>query len=62
VISFHGLPNPVWIEHHPPETTDSSSETFDLVLFSSHNVSEVLVGGEWRREIGTPTAWKRLDR
>ena len=52
----------MWIEHYPPETTDGRSETFDLVLFSGHEVSEVMVGGEWREEIGVPTAWKRLDR
>jgi len=62
VVSFHRLPKPGCIEHHPPEATDGFSETFDLVLFSSHEVSEVLVGGEWRKEVGTPTAWKHLDR
>jgi hypothetical protein len=62
VISSFGLKRPVWIEHHPPESTDGRSETFDLVLFSGHEVSEVLAGGEWRKEIGVPTAWKRLDR
>ena len=45
------------IEHHPPETTDGRSETFDLLLFSNHEVSEVMVGGRWRKEIGMPTAW-----
>src|SRR5215216_634162 len=39
VISSFGLKKPVWIEHHPPEATDGSSETFDLVLFSGHEVS-----------------------
>jgi hypothetical protein len=53
---------PVWIEHYPPVTTESRSETFDLVLFSSLEVSEVLVEGRWRKEVGPPTAWKRLDR
>ena len=62
VISFHRLPVPVWVEHYPPEATDGRSETFDLVLFSGHEVSEVMVGGRWRKEIGVPTAWKRLDR
>jgi hypothetical protein len=32
------------------------------VLFSSLEVSEVLVEGRWRKEIGTPVAWKHLDR
>lgn len=63
VISSFGLRRTsVWIEHYPPETTDGRSETFDLVLFSGHEVSEVMVGGRWRAEIGIPTAWKRLDR
>jgi hypothetical protein len=62
VVSFHRLSKPVWIEQHPPETTDGSSATFDLVPFSSHDVSEVWVGGKWHKEIGTPTAWKQLDR
>jgi hypothetical protein len=30
----------VWIEHHPPETTDGSTETFDFVAFSSYEVKE----------------------
>jgi hypothetical protein len=63
VISSFGLGRrPVWIEHYPPEATDGRSETFDLVLFSGGEVSEVMVGGRWRKEIGVPTAWKRLDR
>jgi hypothetical protein len=32
------------------------------VIFSSHEVSEVLVGGRWDQEAGTPNVWKRLDR
>jgi hypothetical protein len=62
VISCHRLTKPVWIEHHPPEVTDDASETFDFVIFSCYEVGEVLVGGEWRNEVGVPTAWKRLDR
>jgi hypothetical protein len=61
ISAYVGRP-PVWIEHHSPETTDGCSETFDLVLFSSLEVSEVLVEGRWRKEIGIPTAWKCLDR
>jgi hypothetical protein len=53
---------PVWIEHYPPETTDGRSETFDLVLFSALEVSEVLEEGRWHKEVGTPVAWKHLDR
>lgn len=54
----------MWIEHHSPgqAATDGRSETFELALFSSLEVSEVLVEGRWRKEVGTPTAWKRLDR
>ena len=52
----------MWIEHHPPVATDGRSETFELVLFSSPEVSEALVEGRWRKEVGTPTAWKSLDR
>jgi len=62
IISAQAGRPPVWIEHHPPVTTDGRSETFDLVLFSSLEVSETLVEGRWRKEVGTPTAWKRLDR
>jgi hypothetical protein len=41
VIHYHDLTPPVvWIEHHPRETTDGSTETFDLVAFSSHEVKE----------------------
>src|SRR5918994_6561494 len=41
VIRYHRLPAPVvWIEHHPPESTDGTAETFDLVAFSSYEVRE----------------------
>jgi hypothetical protein len=46
----------------PPETTEGLSEAFDLVLFSGHEVSEVMVGAQWRMEIGAPATWNRLDR
>jgi hypothetical protein len=62
VISGYVSRAPVWIEHYPPETTEGRSETFDLVLFSSLEVSEVLVEDSWRKEVGTPVAWKHLDR
>jgi hypothetical protein len=62
VISEYVDRPPVWIEHYPSVTTDGRSETFELVLFSSLEVSEALVEGRWRKEVGTPTAWKRLDR
>jgi hypothetical protein len=35
VIRYHQLPTPiVWIEHHPPISTDGDTETFDLLTFS----------------------------
>jgi hypothetical protein len=41
VIRYHRLPTPVvWVEHHPPITTDGDTETFDLVTFSSYEVGE----------------------
>src|SRR3712207_7490868 len=41
VIRYHRLPAlGVWIEHQPPITTDGSTETFDLVAFSSYEVRE----------------------
>jgi hypothetical protein len=41
VIRYHRLPAPiVWVEHHPPITTDGDTEIFDLVGFSSYEVRE----------------------
>jgi hypothetical protein len=41
VIRYHRFSPPVvWVEHHPPETTGGSTETFDLVAFSSYEVRE----------------------
>ena len=62
VIKRHSLPRPLWIEHYPPEATNGSIETFDLVIFGSYEVREVSVGGKRRYyEIGSPS-WKPLDR
>jgi len=64
VISGHRLPTPlVWIEHYEDGArgTPEDRATFDLVLFSGYEVSEVLRAGGWRKEIGAPT-WKALDR
>jgi len=63
VISYNEfLLPPIWIEHYPPETTDGSSETFEMVVFSSY---EVIEKARYLREtsltIGEPT-WKALDR
>ncbi|MEW6637209.1 MAG: hypothetical protein AB1425_10420 [Actinomycetota bacterium] len=46
---------PVFIEHYPPGATGGREETFDLVVFSHHEVREVLCGRVWGKEIGPPT-------
>ena len=62
VIRYHRLPIPVWIEHYPKEATDGTSETFELVVFSSYTVKErAPYLGETRLTVGEPT-WKALDR
>ncbi len=63
VIRYHRLPAPVvWIEHHPPETTNGRTETFDLVAFSSYEVKERgPYLGETRLMVGEAT-WKRITR
>ena len=64
VIKSHRLPTPlVWIEHHPPETTNSRSEIFEMVLFDSYEIrkSRAPYLGDRPVEIGSPT-WKALDR
>jgi hypothetical protein len=63
IIRYHKLGvSPVWIEHYPKEATDGSSETFELVVFSSYEVKErAPYVGETRLTIGEPV-WKMLDR
>jgi hypothetical protein len=63
VIRYHRLPAPVvWIEHHPPIATDGDTETFDLVDFSSYEVTEKgPYIGETRLTLGEAT-WKRITR
>ncbi len=65
VIEAHRLPTTplVWIEHHPPATTDGRTETFEMVLFDSYEVRERRAPylGDRAVEIGNPT-WKPLDR
>ena len=76
VISGHGLrrslshgldedgPPLVWIEHYPRSEAERQAglkETFDLVVFESYEVREVLAADGWRRTIGRPS-WKALDR
>ena len=63
VIRYHRLPTPVvWVEHHPPITTDGDTETFDLVDFFSYEVRERgPYLGETRLTVGEAT-WKRITR
>jgi hypothetical protein len=63
VIRYHRLPTPiVWVEHHPPITTDEDTETFDLVAFSSYEVRERgPYLGETRLTLGEATC-KRITR
>src|SRR5215208_91403 len=63
VIRANELPTPlVWVEHWPEESTDGGEETFDLVVFSSYEVTErAPYLGERRAWIGEAT-WKPLDR
>jgi hypothetical protein len=52
----------VWIEHWPKESTDGGEETFELVVFSSYEVTDrAPYLGETRAWIGEAT-WKSLDR
>ena len=63
VIRTNELPTPlVWVEHWPEESTDGGEETFELVVFSSYEVTERAPNlGETRAWIEEP-AWKPLDR
>jgi hypothetical protein len=62
VIQANELPTPlVWIEHWPEESADEQ-ETFDLVVFTSYEVTErAPYLGEARAWIGDAT-WRSLDR
>jgi hypothetical protein len=41
VIRAYRLPTPlVWVEHFPPESTNRETETFDLVIFSTYEITE----------------------
>ena len=63
VIRYDRLPTPVmWVGHQPPITTDGSTETFDLVTFSSYEVRERgPYLGETRLTVGEAT-WKRITK
>lgn len=52
---------PVFVEHYPPIVTGGRDETFDLVVFATYEVKDVMRGGIWHKELGSPT-WKPLDR
>lgn len=52
---------PIFVEHYPPRVTGGRDETFDLVVFDHHEVREVMRGGIWHKEIGSPT-WAHLIR
>jgi hypothetical protein len=52
---------PVFIEHYPLESTGGCEETLDLVVFADYEVRDVMHGGIWRKEFGSPT-WKPLGR
>ena len=56
VIRYHKLgSSPVWIEHYPKEATDGTSETFEMVVFSSYEVKErAPYLGETRLTVGEP--------
>ena len=62
VIQANELPTPlVWIEHWPEESADEQ-ETFELVVFTSYEVTErAPYLGEARAWIGDAT-WRSLDR
>jgi hypothetical protein len=62
VIRYHRLSAPMWIELYPKEAIDGTSETFELVVFSSYEIRErAPYFGQTRLTIGEP-AWKSLDR
>ena len=63
MIRANELPTPlVWVEHWPSESTDGGEETFELVDFSSYEVTErAPYLGETRAWKEEPT-WKPLDR
>ena len=63
VIQANELPTPlVWIEHWPEESTEGREETFELVVFTSYEVTErAPYLREARAWIGDAT-WRSLDR
>jgi hypothetical protein len=63
VIRANELPTPlVWIEHWPKESTDGGEEVFELVVFSSYEVTERAPYLRKTREWVGEATWKPLDR
>jgi hypothetical protein len=63
VIRANELPTPlVWIEHWPKESTDGGEEVFELVVFSSYEVTERAPYLRETREWVGEATWKPLDR
>jgi hypothetical protein len=61
VIKTNWLVDPVWIEHHPEETTAAGIESFELVVYADHKIREAVRTAGSRIEIGEPS-WKPIDR
>ncbi|MDP9456289.1 MAG: hypothetical protein M3Q49_09980 [Actinomycetota bacterium] len=58
VVEAHSLPTPlVWLEHYPEH--EGRTGEWSRVGFSSWEAEEVLLGGVWRRRVGSPT-WSPL--
>src|SRR5215203_3493818 len=63
VIRANELPIPlVWIEHWPKGSTDGGEEVFELVVFSSYEVTERAPYLRETREWVGGATWKPLDR
>jgi hypothetical protein len=63
VIRANELPTPlVWIEHWPKESTNGGEEVFELVVFSSYEVTERAPYLRETREWVGEATWKPLDR
>ena len=63
VIRANELPTHlVWIEHWPKESTDGGEEVFELVVFSSYEVTERAPYLRETREWVGEATWKPLDR
>jgi hypothetical protein len=63
VIRANELPTPlVWVEHWPKESTDGGEETFELVVFSSYEVTERAPYLRETREWVGEATWKPLEQ